>query len=286
MYYLYIIISVLMFGGCFIIKDIYRNIRKVSDVQMTFETLFSGSIAGLFVLLIINGFEFEITGFTVVMALLSVLNGLLYTYCSFKALKHINLSLFSLFSMLGGMLLPFFQGIIFYNEDFTIAKFFCVVFIFFALLLSVTKEKEKKKLNIYYIGIFLLNGMSGVLSKYFSEASFPKTSVANYSVWTTIFSIIISGIILLIIRKKEIKEKLTIKAGVLSTLSGVLDKVGNFLLVYALMFVDASIQYPMVTGGVMIVSTIGCYFLKRKPSKREIYSIILAFIGLIILFLF
>jgi len=52
----------------------------------------------------------------------------------------------------------------------------------------------------------------------------------------------------------------------------------------ALLHVDASVQYPMVTGGVMIVSTIICFFGDRKPSKKEIISVLVAFVGMLALF--
>ena len=42
MYYAMIILSVVMFGGCFAIKEFYRNVRKVSDIKMTFESVFIG----------------------------------------------------------------------------------------------------------------------------------------------------------------------------------------------------------------------------------------------------
>ena len=54
--------------------------------------------------------------------------------------------------------------------------------------------------------------------------------------------------------------------------NGALSKVANFLLVLALVHVDASVQYPMVTGGTMIVSTAISFFCRQKPSKRELLS--------------
>lgn len=48
--------------------------------------------------------------------------------------------------------------------------------------------------------------------------------------------------------------------------------------------VDASVQYPMVTGGTIIVSTLICCFGKNKPTKREILAVAVAFIGLLLLF--
>ena len=90
---------------------------------------------------------------------------------------------------------------------------------------------------------------------------------------------------LLFLFSKTKKEKYTIGAGLICGTAGILDKVANFLLVLALMHVDASVQYPMVTGGVIIVSTLACYFTERKPNKRELLAVLLSFIGLIILFI-
>ena len=287
MYYGFIIISVLMFGGCFFLKDIYRRKRNASDTLMTFESMFIGSIVGLIVLFIINGFKIEFTWYTLVIVLLTTLNNLAFTYCSFKALKHINLSLFSLFTMLGGMLLPFLQGIFFYNEELTIGKIICVILIFISLLLTVDL-KEKKKGYFYYIGIFILNGLSGVISKIFLESQFPKTSVEGYSILLAIVSILVSFIVLfyLVKVKKEKLQLLNYKTSLLCVLSGGLDKIANYLLVIALLYVDSSVQYPLVTGGVMIVSTINSFFTNEKPTIKEIISILIAFIGLFILFIF
>ena len=77
----------------------------------------------------------------------------------------------------------------------------------------------------------------------------------------------------------------TWKALGISSMNGVLNRVANFLLVIALAHVDTSVQYPMVTGGVMIVSTLVCCFGKNKPKKKEIISVVLSFAGLVILFL-
>ena len=162
-YYALIILSVLMFGGGFGLQDLYRR-KRGSGIKTSMESACIGSFAGLMVLLALNGFTFEYTSFTLLMAMLAAINGIAFTFCAFRALDYINLSLFSLFSMLGGMVLPFFQGILFYDEEFTIATGVCVVFIIAALLCTLEKG-EKKKGTVFYVGIFVLNGMSGVISK-------------------------------------------------------------------------------------------------------------------------
>lgn len=282
--YALIIISVVMFGGCFALQDVYRKMRG-SGICISLESSLAGAAAGIIVLLAINGFHFELTPFTLFMAALSALNGIAFTFCSFKALDAINLSLFSLFSMLGGMALPFVLGIAFYNEGITVAKVICVIFICAALTLTVERG-EKKKGYIYYAGIFVLNGMSGVLSKLFTSAPFEKTGAAWYSIWAAAFTIIFSGVALLILRRKYTNaQPYTLRALLVGASGGGINKIANFLLIIALSQVDASVQYPMVTGGVMIVSTLICFFGSRKPSRKEVISVALAFVGMLALFI-
>ena len=142
-YYALIMLSVCIFGGGFALQDIYRR-KRGSNLKISMESAFIGSFAGLVVLLIVNGFSFAVTGFTLLMALLAALNSILFTFCAFKSLDYINLSLFSLFSMLGGMALPFFQGILFYSEGVTVAKCICVAFICAALACTIEKGERKK----------------------------------------------------------------------------------------------------------------------------------------------
>lgn len=282
MYYGLIILSVVMFGGNFALNDVYRRLRG-SSLRISLEFSLVGAVVGVIFLFCINGFHLTTTPFTILMAFLSTLNGLAFTFCGFRALGLINLSLYSLFSMLGGMLLPFLQGILFFGEDFTLAKGVCLLFICAALLLTVEKG-EKKKGTVYYVGIFLLNGLSGVISKLFVSAPFAKGSATDFSIWSAILSLALCGILLLaFFRKKEAPKNTPLSLGINALGSGI-NRVANLILVLALAHVDASVQYPMVTGGVMIVSTLLCYFGKNKPSPRELLSVSLAFLGMLALF--
>ena len=283
MYYSLVLISVAIFGFNFALNDIYRKLRS-SSLASSMESSFVGSLAGLVVLLIISGLDFQATPFTLLIAFLSALTGISFTFCSFKALDSVNLSLYSLFSMLGGMTLPFFQGIIFYSEKITVAKIICVIFICISLGLTVSRDKNKNG-TIYYVGVFVLNGMVGVLSKIFTSSPFEKTNSEWYSIWIAVFTALVSGTLWLIFFRKKNKLKYTIKAFGVSALNGVLNRAANFLLIIALLHLDASIQYPMVTGGVIIVSTLISFFGKSKPSKKEVVSVLTAFIGLLALFL-
>ncbi|MBR3966796.1 MAG: EamA family transporter [Clostridia bacterium] len=281
MYYGLLSISVIMFGTTFLFSKKY-NKEMGSGLDATLISTIIGSFVGLIVLFIINKIQFGFTPFTLLMASASAINGILFSFCSLKSLDKINLSLYSIFSMLGGMLIPFLHGIIFYGEPITVGKSICVIFIILALAITVEKDNRKGGF-IYYAGVFIFNGMSGVISKIHQSSSFETTNSAVFSIWTAIVSIVISGILLLIFRKKAKKpSKMAIfyAAG-----NGILNKIANYLLLIALTVLPSTVQYPFVTGGTMIVSTFFSAVTGQKPSKKELISVTLSFIGILALVL-
>ena len=282
-----IVISTVMFGACFVTNDLYRRERG-SSVLISLEYTFVASAISLLIFLAMNGFRFECTPFILIMGVLSALIQFGFTLCSFKSLGLINLSLYSLFSMLGGMVLPFCQGIIFYSEPLTVANLLCFVLIVLALVLTIERGGRKRGGTIYYVGVFVLNGMSGVLAKIYNTAPFDKgdeaTAAVSYSVMAGLIALVVSGMLVLYMRnKKQDVPAMTLRSTIIFGAGGIINRVANYILVIALLHVPASVQYPMVTGGVMIFSTLACFIMKNKPSKKEIISVAIAFIALVIL---
>ena len=282
MYYGLILLSVMIFGGCFALDDMYQQ-QRGSGVRISVEYALTSALAGLGVLTIINGFRLECTPFTLLMALLNVLMSFGYTFCTFKALGAINLSLYSVFSMLGGMALPFLQGILVYGEALTFGKILCVLLICIALALTIQRGHSTRN-YIYYAGVFFLNGASGMLSKIYTASALPKASPAGYSILICLCTACTASLMLPLLRKQDV-PKLALKSTAIGAFSGAGNKVANFFLVIALSHVDASVQYPMVTGGVMIISTLLCFLGPKKPSHREILSVLIGFAGMLALFL-
>ncbi len=272
-------LSTVMFGFMFWFKDIFRK-NYGSGIRATLVMTFGGGIFGFIALAIINGLKFEFSVFALGMAFLVTINSLLFSFFSFKALDKINLSLYSLFSMLGGMALPFLSGILFHQEGVTVGKLVCFAVIAAALCLTI-KKGEKKSGKIYYAGVFVFNGMSGVLSKLYQAAPYEKISSAGYSVLTALVAIVLSFILLLVVKGE--RRKINLPCIFAMAGSGILNRVGNWLLLISLLSLPASAQYPFVTGGTMIVSTLISLFGKNKPSKKEIAAVILAFIGVLLL---
>ena len=271
-----------------------------TSLKVSLQFALISSLAALPVLWAICKFAPTVTPFTLLIASLSAVNGILFSFCSFKALGRINLSLYSLFSMLGGMALPFVQGILFFGEELTVAKVVCFVLVALALAVTVKPVSDGKKGGlIYYIGVFVLNGMSGVLSKIFVSAPFEKTDSYSFSFWSAVCSVLLSLLVLGVLMLREDRSKKPgsdskakrnpssgFKTVGIAAANGVVNKLANLILVISLAFVDTSVQYPMVTGGVIIVSTLICFFDKeKKPKRADIISVIIAFLGTLALFL-
>ena len=281
MYYGILSFSVILFGIQFLMNQRYQ---QASGSGMASTLLFSliNGVVGAACLMLFNGPHLTCTPFTLVLALASSVLGFLYTLCSLKAFERVNLSLYSIFAMLGGMLLPFLAGILFWQEPLTLGKALCVVLIIAALLLTLKKETGKSGL-LFCFAVFFLNGMSGVISKIYQTAPYPKASAAAYSVWSALLSALIAGAALLLIRRTL--RRPSRQAVLYASGCGALNKIANYLLLLALAVLPASVQYPFVTGGVMIVTTALAYLAPQKPSRRELLSLALSFVGILLLVL-
>ena len=272
-------IAVVIFGFVFLINSQYEKLAGHSTRAIL--TFITGTyIAGFTVLFIVNKFRLEITPFSMLVAFVAAVNVIIYNFCSINALGKINLSLFSVFAMLGGMALPFVAGLFFFDEKLTLGKIICFVTIAVSLFFTVEKGQSRGGYK-YYAGVFVFNGMSGVISKFYTAADYPKASEAGYSAQIAVFAVIIC-LILLAFNKDE-KLNLNWKSVSCIASNGALGNTANLLLLLGLAKLPASAQYPFVTGGTMIVSTIICFFTPNKPKKREIIAVALSFAGIMAL---
>ena len=318
MYYALIMTSVVMFGFQFLLNKVYvtRNgssLRKTLEFQLGFSAF--GTLLMAVIYIVRNGLAAPagLGWFTLLMSFLTALNSTFYSIFSLKALGKINLSLFSVFVMLGGMLLPFFLGIIFFSEGITLGKIISVVLIIAALAVTVQRGSGKSGIG-YYIGVFVMNGMTGVISKLYQAGNFPKTDEPTFMMFSAMFGIIIALAALVITGSWSVSgkgareavpqpdagtEKMSIpqpdsgtekpKIDLPSTATmvgcGAMYYGGDLILLISLSHVPASAQYPLVTGGVMVVSTLLCYFTKDKPTRRELLSVAFSMLGILAMIL-
>lgn len=282
--------STIMFGVQFFFNDVFRR-NYGNSFRDTLVSRIGGGLFSLVALFIIQIIQtqkvaFEYSHYAFIMAFIANISSFFLSYCGLKALGKINLSMYSLFMMLGGMVLPFLSGILLHGEALTLTKLLCFIVIIFSLF--VVKDIGKSTSGtIYYIGVFVLNGMSGVISKLYVALpnrfeGLEKISSAGYSVLMVLISLALSGTLIFFVKGE--KKKLNFKSVLAMGGGTVLNKIANLLMIEALLFLPASAQYPFITGGTIIVSAIISLFTDKKPTKREILAVIIAFIGVLLLF--
>jgi multidrug transporter EmrE-like cation transporter len=99
--------------------------------------------------------------------------------------------------------------------------------------------------------------------------------------WIAIFANALS-LLLLPFGLKD-KEPLSHRAILYSAGYGLFNRVASYLTLLTLAVLPASVQYPFITGGVMVVSTIISALIGQKPSKRELVSVALATLAVLLL---
>lgn len=283
-----VMLAVTMFGSQFFTKKIATE-KMGSGLFTVMWYNLCGGIVSFLIFVAMTGFRLEYTPFTLLMACLSVLNGKLFSYCSFKSFERVNLAVYSLLAMLGGMMLPLAAGLLFFDEILTWGILLCVVFIVAALVVSMKKDPSHRPESgtrdrwsvLFYIGVFCFNGFSGVISKVFTAADFPKASKEGYSALCSMIALAVSLVFVVALWKK--RPKMSFIGTSCSCVSSVLNKFGNYFLLIALAVLPASVNYPMVTGGTIIVSTLLSYFKKDKPKLKNWIAVALAFAGILIL---
>lgn len=288
LYYGILTLASLFFSVQFAFSRQYQQDCGTS-LPATFQHTTGYNLIGFLILFCINGFRLHATPFTVIFGILTGLDAVGYLFCSLRALSKINLTLYAVFSSLGNLLLPALVGIVFFKEQITPGKIICCVLIVIALALTVRKPEKSAKAGkkssgrIYYVGVFVLSGMSGVLSKFHNSLPFERADAASFAMWNALSAMLISAVALFIVSRRAKIPRLTLKAVGSIAAYGALNKTGIYLLLIALVHLPAAAQYPFVTGGNMIFPTVIAFFTKDKPQKREILSVILAFVGVLFL---
>ncbi len=280
MYYLLVLSAVFLFSLQFLFNQKFQQSRGES-LESALEFSLYKSIVIVVIMLFIGKFSIQITPFSVLMATLYAVSGIAMTAFSMKAFAVANLSVYSVFSMLGGMLLPFVLGIGFYNEELSLFKLLCCLLIIVSVLLNIKKGKQDKKAIIYYMAVFVLNGMAGVLSKIHQSSSLPHTDSTGFMLISSFITAVISAVWLIVSYKKIplIKSKnLLYTAGY-----GVFNGIGNLFLLISLSNLPASVQYPLVTGGVMVFSTAISALRKEKITAKEYVAAGVSFVASVLM---
>lgn len=279
--YILLALASFLFSIQFLFNKRFQEIEGDSVSSSLKYSVYS-SVVGLILALAMNGFKMAVTPFSFFVALMFSVSCIICNYATIMSFATVNLGLYSVFSMLGGMMLPFIYGVAFNNEPITVTKVICCIMIAALMFFNVSDLKSKnKKAIIYYMLVFTFNGLVAVFSAVHQNGIGKNVDNKSFLAMTRIITIVICGVWYVIKNKRFciVKGKALAYAGS----SSILNTVAQLFLLIALATLPASVQYPMLTGGTMIFSALISLVRNENFTLKNGIVVFLSFIATVVI---
>ncbi len=275
-------ISVVLFmGGQSIARKNYGN--KVAGRGACLFNAGSCLFAGLF-FWVSGGFKFQMDP-----AIIPYSIGFAVTYGAsvffgFKALMCGPLSLTSLVTSYS-LMIPTIYGLIFNNDEAGIFLYIGLVFLAVSLFCIAIKKEEKQislRWAIYAALALFGNGLCSTILTV-QQLNFEGAYKNEFMITALVMIVIFLSILTYKGEKADIKECL--KAGFLWMIVwGVLNGATNLFVMMLSTRVQASLMYPLISGGGIILSWILSRFLyKEKLTPLQNFAVVLGVIAVVFL---
>ena len=143
--YILILLAVLCFAGQFAFTNFYeRAVKQTTATSLVM--LVVTSAFGTFLYLCIGGFQIEISAISFFWAVMFALVMIPYYMIGIKVLSLGSLAIYSMFMMLGGMLVPFFYGVWCLKEPVSVAQGIGTVLLTgFIILQAISQSDSNEK---------------------------------------------------------------------------------------------------------------------------------------------
>lgn len=241
---------------------------------------------GLFAFVIffaLSGFKIDFSWFSVLMAFGMSACVIAYSVIGFQILKLGGMALYSVFLMLGGMLLPYLFGVLFLGETLTLMRVVGVVLIIASVICSgKAKLNVPAKVYVLCVVVFFLNGLVSIFSKgHQVGTAFSPVSSTEFVVYCNIAKSILSGVALLFCKKEHALFRFSSKrAGLVILCAALISGVSYMLQLIGAKELPATVLYPILTGGsILFTALCGKVFFKEKLTALQLVSIALCLVG-------
>lgn len=290
-YYLLLGLSCLLGGVRLGFNKLYVN-KYGSNLKSALWFLFL-CCGFFFVMMLAIQRSLAFSAFSVILALIFAVINVACTTFGFATLAIGNVATYNLVLMLGGMLVPFVYGITLGGEAVTLPKTVCMLLITAALVVGMEKKeggKSSRRALLYYALLFALNGLACiVISVHQKEADFfGATAVdsVSFTMLYMLFTSVLSLIVFIALRIRDGKPKTPVKRGpdiLLSAGYGIFYGLANLISAFCLLHVETSAQFPILTGGSVVLAGIVGLFFKEKITPRFLIAASLVIAGTLLL---
>jgi len=238
-----------------------------------------------FAILRVNNIEWAFSDFSLRAAMIMVGLATAIGLAGVMALSRGTVATYTLFMMLGGMMLPFLAGVIFWSEPLSIFRVAGFLLLAMALYGPVMDSKKARSTAIFFFlcfCIFMLNGGISVISKYHQMGPF-RVNELNFVLLAEMISVPVNAILWIIFKtrrgrgeRRESIQFVGVNIGIIAAYA-LVSGVAFLLLLRAAVTLDASVLYPLVTGGTIITSAAAGYiFFREKPGTYSAVGILIS----------
>lgn len=285
-YFIMLVVAAIGIAGNFSLTKVYQK----SMGTALYESVVFNMLVGLFgavLFWVLYGFRLEYTAYSALIAfLISFLVGF-YTMIGFKLMSMGSMTVYTIFLMLGGAVVPYVYGIFFLDESVSTAKIIALLLIAFSVILNSSgkiSEKQSLKFLLLCVAVFFINGATSVLAKIHQiETNYKVVSSEDFIVLKNAMRFLTFGLIFPFCRKKSIKEGFSKKMYLVMLGSAVVSSFSYLLQLNGAANLPATVIYPVVTGGSVVATSLFdrlCF--KQKLHSRTIISIVICVVALVL----
>jgi len=285
-YYILIFLAALGCALNFVVTKVYQlNQGNSIETGVIFNCLVG--LAGSLIYFVVCGFKIEVTAFSVIMSLLFTLFLGLYTIIGFKIMSIGSMAVYTIFLMLGGMILPYFYGLLFLDEEITVFKVIALIMMIIAIVLQNEGEKKKGKILFYIlcVSVFILNGLTSIVSKVHQiYLEYGTVSNNGFVLLKNLMRFLTFGFMIPFVNKsKKNIFVMTPKMYFVILSSALISSIAYFFQLLCASHLPATVQFPVLSGGTIIFTALlGLICFKEKISKRQVLCLFLCLISTII----
>jgi|GEM_PF-303655 len=314
-YYLFILAAVALLALQFSTNKAYGQ-RRGDGAKASLIFAAACGFASALITFVIACFSeggFRFTPFSLLMGAVMASLSCAYTLIGFKIMALGDMSVFMMFLMLGGMMLPYLFGVSVLGEfrgaePWRIAlRIAGLVLLTVSMVFPVFARKKAGKSGGLFVAlcaaVFLLNGFASIVSKTHQTPgfwSFDTVNAPSYACLGNLMNGVISAVCLAVVclREKRSAEgepdsaqeavKTEERARLIPASKGVIaliiaanavcNGISYTLQLVSASHLPASVLYPMVTGGSVVLSAAaGRIFFGEKPDRITLFGLILSF---------
>ena len=310
-YYLFILAAVALLALQFSTNKAYGQRRgDGAKASLIFAAACGfASAAVTFVIACLTG-GFRFTPFSLLLGAVMASLSCAYTLIGFRIMALGDMSVFMMFLMLGGMMLPYLFGVSVLGEFRGAEPWRIVLRVAGLLLLTVSmvfpvsaRKKAGKSGGLFAVlcaAVFVLNGLASIVSKTHQTPgfwSFDTVNAPSYACLGNLMNGVISAVCLAVICLREKRKEpnaeapapasgegtrlIPASAAVIALIiaaNALCNGVSYTLQLTSASRLPASVLYPMVTGGSVVLSAVaGRIFFGEKPDRITLAGLILSF---------